>query len=284
MVKNMPIKWILLSALGVLLLLTLCSCLSRLYDIASLTDSIIRYENAGKYTKGGGSVAADMEELEINWIAGEVELVVSDGNEVTFSESCEQELKDAFEMRYYRDGNTLYLQYAKSGKWKFGKLAKKLTVQIPRDLLLSQIRINTVSAEARLSGIQARTLKAETVSGNLFLQDGQKIDTVAIETVSGKIDLAAENIAELQVNTVSGSVTVQAKITRRAKLDSVSGNLTLYLPPDSSFSARIDTVSGSFNSNFETTSDGHRRVCAGGEVPFDIDTVSGNISIQPQQD
>ena len=284
MVKNMTAKWILLSVLGALLLLTLCSCFSRLFDIASLTDSIIRYENAGKYTKGGGSVAADMEQLEINWIAGEVELVVYDGNEVTFSESSEQEIKDAFEMRYYRDTDTLYLQYAKSGKWKFGKLSKKLTVQIPRDLLLSQIRINTVSAEIKLSETAARTMKIETVSGGVSLPNGQKIDTVSLETVSGKIDFAAESIADLELNTVSGVVTIQTKITKRAKLDSVSGNLTLYLPPDSSFSARVDTVSGSFSSSFETVSDGHRRVCAGGEVPFDIDTVSGNISIQPQQD
>ena len=282
MVKNM-IKWILLSAFGILLLLTLTACFSRLFDIASLTDSIIRYENAGKYTKGGSSVAADMEQLEINWIAGEVELILCDGNEVTFSESSEQELKDAFEMRFYRDADTLYLQYAKSGKWKFGKLSKKLTIQIPRDLLLSQIRINTVSAEIKLSETMARTLKIETVSGGVSLPNGQKIDTVSLETVSGKIDFAAESIADLELNTVSGVVTIQTKITKRAKLDSVSGNLTLYLPPDSSFSARVDTVSGSFSSSFETVSDGHRRVCAGGEVPFDIDTVSGDISIQPQQ-
>lgn len=282
MVKNM-IKWILLSAFGILLLLTLTACFSRLFDIASLTDSIIRYENAGKYTKGGSSVAADMEQLEINWIAGEVELILCDGNEVTFSESSEQELKDAFEMRFYRDADTLYLQYAKSGKWKFGKLSKKLTIQIPRDLLLSQIRINTVSAEIKLSETMARTLKIETVSGGVSLPNGRKIDTVSLETVSGKIDFAAESIADLELNTVSGAVTIQSKITRRAKLDSVSGNLTLYLPPDSSFTARVDTVSGSFSSNFETVSDSHRRVCAGGEVPFDIDTVSGDISIQPQQ-
>lgn len=277
----MPIQWIIPTAIGVLLLLALGACFSRLYDVASLTESIIRYQNAGKYIKGSGSVAADLEQLEINWIAGEVELLVCDGGEVTFSESCDQKLEDAFEMRFYRDAETLYLQYAKRGKRNFGKLSKKLTVRIPRDLLLSQIRINTVFSEIRLSGIRARTLKIETVSGNISLSDGQKIDAASIETISGKTDLAAKSIADLEINTVSGGVTVQSKITRRAKLDSVSGNLTLFLPPESSFSVDIDTVSGKFSSGFEMVSNGHRRICAGGEVPFDIDTVSGKISIQP---
>ena len=252
------LRWIILPALGVLLLLSLCACFSRLFEVASLTDSIIRYENAGKYDKGNGSVSDAMEELEINWIAGEVELLPYDGDAVEFSETSEQEVKDAFVMRYRLEGKTLYLQYAKSGKWKFGKLSKNLTVRIPRELRLSQIRIHTISAQMQLSGLQTDTLKIETVSGNIRLDDGEAMNALSLETVSGKANLTMLRVADLNVNTVSGSVSVRTKITRRAKLDSVSGDLSLFLPPDSSFAARVDTVSGSFNSDFETTADGYQ--------------------------
>ncbi len=275
-------RWIVLSASGILLLLALSSCFSRLFEVASLTDSVVRYENAGKYTAGSGSVAKTIDELEINWVAGQVELLVCDGDTVEFSETSEQEIRDAFKMRFLQDEKTLYLQYAKSGRWKFGKLSKKLTVKIPRDLHFSQIRIHTVSAGIQLTDLQTDTLKIETVSGYTQFSGGQAMNTLSLETVSGKADISLWRVADLIVNTVSGSVKVQTKVTRRAKLDSVSAALTLFLPPDSSFSASIDTVSGSFTSDFETVTDGRRRVCAGGEVPFDIDTVSGDVFVRLQ--
>ena len=90
----------------------------------------ITYKNAEKYSVGGSTVTG-VARLEIGWLDGSVAIGTHDGEGVIFSETASRELGDADKLRYWLNGDKLYLQYARAGRVNLKNLNKELTVLLP---------------------------------------------------------------------------------------------------------------------------------------------------------
>ncbi len=208
------------------------------------------------------TITADIKEVKIEWTAGDVILEKGTGNAITFSETADYEIKEGDELRYRQQGDTLEIHFAKSTVWNFfgtnNVRGKTLTVTLP-DTLYRNLSVETVSSAVTVIGLQA--------------------DKMDIETVSGGISLDGTAVGELDCESVSGKTEVNGTITRSASFDSVSGGITLSLPQDTGFTAELDSVSGSFSSDFETTKQGDEYRCGLGGIDLSFETVSGNVEI-----
>lgn len=163
-----------------------------------------------------------------------------------------------------------------------------LDLKVPHAALL---KLETVSADIAVSGIDAKTLDANTVSGKMRVDSSARqveLDSVSgdmdvgggsdrahmqtvsgdirarglggdvsFQTVSGNIDAEPNNYHRLDVGTVSGDVTLRGTPAAGAHIgiETMSGDVHLTLPADVSMHLGAETFSGSIRSDFGAVKD-----------------------------
>ena len=248
-------------------------------------DSANKYETLDRSGFGSGeqSVTAsepltDITEIEIHWLTGDVYLVESDTDGVTFQEDYTGSNED-YRMRYKVSNGKLTIQPCKSKLFGSIDLPRKaLTVFLPDTLTLDKITVETVSADVELMGGSVDTLSINTTSGNIT-GPGLLAKEYELGTVSGDISLTAlpAGSSAIDCETVSGEVRISCTAhPDEIDFNSVSGNLRLTLPKGSCrYTLDFSTVSGDRDTE---------RFISGGDETCDItaETVSGNVELQTE--
>lgn len=265
--------------------------------------SSYKYDDAGKYTPGGAALTSTVNNMDIDWISGEIEIIYHDERTIVFSETSNREEDEHLTMRYWLDGDTLRIKYAESGNWNFGDLHKTLTVMLPEDLVLQELEIDTVSANLKAHRIEAKRADMDTVSGWIDIEEASvsqsfNADTTSgditamfagalsdleIDTVSGKTQISVEQLGEFEINSTSGAISLSAEnAPASGEIGTVSGDVELILPETAEFTVEINTVSGQFDSEFSLTKKGDRYSCGSGACQYEVETTSGDISFRLQ--
>ncbi|MHB8447067.1 MAG: DUF4097 family beta strand repeat-containing protein [Rudaea sp.] len=190
-----------------------------------------------------------------------------------------------------------------------------LILHVPRTAALD---VNVVSADASVTDMAGKSLKAGSVSGNLELSSAApeldvdsvsgdvKLDApspnpsaqthvqtvsgdirakniagrIKLETVSGSMECACAAVRELDTGSVSGDadITVAPTASARLHLESMSGSIRLHLP--AALSAHIDasTFSGSIHSDFGTVQ--QKEYGPGSNLKAQIGGGDADISVQ----
>jgi len=270
-------KRTILSLLLIILILTLCSCANN-GGIVSLGG--YTYDNASKYTSGGAQITSHVDTLDVNWIEGQVKLAFHNGKDILISETSRRSLDNSAELRWYLDGNTLYIKYAESGFKAHQSLGKELTVLLPRAMELDSVKLSVVSADVKTEPLSADDVVIHSVSGNLHvgIDRAERLD---LNNVSGEVSVNAARVDEVKANTVSGNVTLEiACIPDRITANSTSGDVIIRLPEDAGFTAKLSSVSGDMRGNMPMQSQGGKRYTAGnGRCTINADTVSGDLQL-----
>ncbi|MEH6416627.1 DUF4097 family beta strand repeat-containing protein [Pseudomonas sp. CGJS7] len=152
-----------------------------------------------------------------------------------------------------------------------------------------EAEIESVSGDLRLT-LNSAKVSAQTVSGDLDLR-GRLSGEVDVETVSGKVDVAAHQtrLSRVSGNSVSGDLRVAGGLADGAEvsLETVSGDVRLTLPSNVSANVHGQSFSGDLNapgaqivrpkhgpgSSFE-----HRY--GSGSAKVKIETFSGDATLQ----
>lgn len=174
-------------------------------------------------------------------------------------------------------------------------------VRVEAEELSESLHVDTASGSvtAKLAG--TRKIDLETSSGSVELTAAGAADEVEIETTSGAVNAELDTVRELEIQTVSGAATAAAASAEKAKVETVSGKaeltlgampsecgietvsgaVKLTLPKGASFSAKVETVSGSLTSDFAMTiSDGKTYTSGTGRASVKIETLSGDIALR----
>ena len=281
----------------------------------------IEYANADQYTAGDTTVTGAVENLFIDWTSGRVNIEYHDGSEIFISETASKTLSEDDRLRWWLDGTTLRIRYAKSGFRISFNLEKTLTVSLPEGTVLKSADIGTTSGdivipnlvadEVRLNStsgsIKAVTatkkLTASSTSGDVNVRQDSDIDTVDLNSTSGSIGVTVTGSAEtvrmqstsgnlypeiasavsLETSSTSGSVTGSVASFTDLKVGSTSGSVTLKLPAEPGFTLKAGTTSGSFSSDLALSKSGDTYTCGDGSARCSIHTTSGDIRIDPVQ-
>lgn len=212
------------------------------------------------FALGGASLPVDgIREIEIEWIAGEVEIECYDGSEIVFSETSAEQLSERQTMRYLVKDGELEIRCCESKTVQLPE--KTLTVQIPASLIVDELEADVVSASLTARGVQAREIKLESVSGNICA-DGLTAEKLQIDTVSG--------IAEI----------LRCDVARKLEIDTVSGNAAMQLAASATgFTLKFDTVSGSVHCDVPVTTSRKSMVYGDGSLEIEMESVSGSFKI-----
>lgn len=279
--------------------LLLCGC--RMSARSSVGLSSFRYDHAEQYTGGGATLTDVVERVEIHWLSGSVAVQAHGKNTISFSEEANRKLTEDDCLYYRLDGTTLLIQFCRSGRWDLNGLEKDLTVLLPEELLLKDLKIDSVSAEIAAEGIGTEEADLNTVSGDIRLTDciitklaeldtvsgaaaaelTQPLESLRAGTVSGRVEIAAPEIGAFHGDSTSGAVSLAVDIApRELDIDTVSGDVILSLPEEADFALEVDTVSGNFSSELPCAQKNGRYLCGSGTGIYEIDTTSGDIRLQ----
>ena len=241
------------------------------------------YANADGFNVGTAEVETrNVNRLVIDWIAGSVTVEPYEGDTISISEPEQDKEKDR--LRWRQEDDTLTVRYcASTGSGSVG--AKELTVKIPKGLwsALKYVQISTVSADARVSGLEAGELQFDSTSGALSAEGSYFV--LDLDTSSGNVEFAGM-AKDVEMDTVSGDAVMDFSETPKAlSFDSSSGDLALILPENRSIELDFETVSGDFHNEFgifqnrddEMVFEGTER---GEPAELEVDTVSGDVKIE----
>lgn len=252
--------------IGLILFLVLCVlCIAGCRFSINITPgmSSFLYEDADRYTMGGSSISNTVEKVDIEWISGQVRMEVHDKNTIEFSETANENLNENNSLYYWLDDKTLHIKFCRSGKWDFTDLEKDMTIYLPQELILKELNVESISAVIIADDVHAQKLELESVSGDVSVK-GSEMNEINADSISGDVSIVCRTMPkEMEIDTVSGSV-------------------ELFLGESADFTLNFETVSGDLSSDIPFRVSGDSYTCGVGTYQYEIDTVSGDVSIRIQ--
>ncbi len=261
-----------LSALVVVCAVTLLAAVALLS--IGVFGSGYHYENADRYTAGETEQAAAIRNLDISWLSGKVVIAYHDADTFTLRETSDRAISEDLRLRWWVDGDTLRVRFAKSG-FRHGSLfglisgqSKELTLTLPEGLELNEVKIVLASAGLSIPDLRAEKLDIDSASGGIGVTADRvgtaaidtasggvgfrvkTADTVRVKTASGGIAVAADKITDLKAGSASGAIAAEVTDLGDAKLDTSSGAVTVQTHAFRSLD--IDSSSGSVNLHLPT--------------------------------
>ncbi len=220
---------------------------------------------------------ARVREIEVDWLGGSVMVVLTDDDSLSFAEMAYQDVPEEQRLSYALDGDTLKIDFCRSGHLLSSSPEKQLVLSIPRSLTLEKFEADTTAAAVNVTGLHTQTVDISTVSGGVDLAaEAYEID---ISTTGGCAAVDAD-FYQLDFSAVSGSLTLTMQRAAEVDAETVSGGVTIHLPPSSyGFALDFETVSGTPEIAFDANGgDGHWTYGDKAST-LNIDTASGNLSL-----
>ena len=250
-----------------------------LWDASSATYTFCtQAEGAAGYVSETFSVEpARVREIEVDWLGGSVMVVLTDDNSLSFAEMAYQDMPEEQRLSYALDGDTLKIDFCRSGHLLSSSPEKQLVLSIPRSLTLEKFEADTTAAAVNVTGLHTQTVDISTVSGGVDLAaEAYEID---ISTTGGCAAVDAD-FYQLDFSAVSGSLTLTMQRAAEVDAETVSGGVTIHLPPSSyGFALDFETVSGTPEIAFDANGgDGHWTYGDKAST-LTVDTASGNLSL-----
>lgn len=259
------------------------------------------------------SVPADgIDKIRVEWVSGLVRVQPYEGTDIKLDEMSNDNISEEYALRYKIADGKLTVRFCKKHTWYGVDAAmlnldeiikpKELVVSVPRAMLESgemDIQLDGVSNDAYISSAKLNGLNVNGISGSIAIENVSAKD-MDLDTVSGLIDVSDCAADAIKVVSISGEMTIggifgSARLNstsgavwftdgsdgiKELEIGTVSGDVTMQLPESAGFNMMVSTVSGDVSSVFEFVKNGSNYVYGDASADFDIDTVSGDITIQ----
>lgn len=208
--------------------------------------------------------AAGIREIEIEWVAGSILIQPTDTAEIIFRE--ENIYGSEKIMQWKNRDNKISIHYAedetftlKAGRdWENER--KDLIIEVPRDWQCDSMKIAAAAASLKVKDLTVREMEFAVASGDVHFTG---------------------SLQQMECDAASADITLElSNIPRNLDMDTASGDLNVTLPADAGFTVSLDTLSGDFESDFDTTMRGSSYVAGDGRCRIDVDAMSGDVTVR----
>ena len=216
-----------------------------------------RYEFSDQYTASNSYEANGyLDRLNVNWVYGTVTIKTHDEDKISIIETPNQTITEKFMMHYnYNDtdkyGNSMQIQYSKTGKHNFGNLKKDLTILIPKreniylsvdsweadiNIDMSDSNISTLYILANNSSVDAKIGNANEVNltgtkkkdlGTSYHYNFTSTGVINSlrQTNLVECNLVLNEVHDLTAGSVYKDISVFANKVDKAKIENSRGNI-----------------------------------------------------------
>ena len=263
----------------VVLVLTVVTSIKTIVGFAGIS-----LPNEEKYNIGDAVIGDKINNLDIDWTEGKVNIEYHSDETVEISEKSKKTISEDKKMRWQVEDGTLRIRYEKPGihLLSFTSLQKELTVTLPEGIALDNVNIDATSAELNIPDLQAQDLNLDVTSGEIHA--AAKAQRVTAGATSGDIYLEIMEDAEtISVSSTSGSISIEGNGADKVSTGITSGSIDVVMKNVADFKA--DTTSGTINADIEEaqtvkveSTSGDVNVSFAGIKTLDIDSTSGDIT------
>ena len=239
------------------------------------------YEDADKYTAGDAVIEGTVKNLDIDWTGGSISFEYHEGDKVEISEKTSKSLSEDKKMRWWLDGDTLRIQFAKDGSTfsSFGfDEEKELTVKLPESISLSDVSIDTATGDVQIPSLQAQKVTLDVSTGDIML-GLSGAEELKVSSATGDVEATLNKVRSAEIENASGDVDLSAPGLEKLDIDVTTGDVTVALSEKPGFTVYVDTVTGSFDYDIPLVRDGENYVCGDGSGSVKIDTTTGDIML-----
>ncbi len=245
------------------------------------------YSDPDSYEIGGGTVAETVRDIEIHWVAGDIEILPAEEGvtEITVKEDYDGADPD-YRLRYRVFDGELTIQYCQSA-WRINANnvpAKKLTVLVPQAMLdtLGEVEIDTVDSAITFRG-RADELAIEGVEGKVTASG--YIGKLNIDGMDAQVDFTG-TLGEGDFDGVDITAVLRLDSVRELDIDGVSQDVTVYFAEGvTGFAVARDGLSTSVTtSGFDgvTKRNGYDFHWGDGSARIDLDGIDVKLKIEKQ--
>lgn len=228
------------------------------------------------------NITASIRNIDIEWVVGSITIEKSpDAIDISVQESSPADSK--YELVCKQSGQTLKIKFCQDDfNWiGFGVndlVRKDLVITVPENWTCDSLEIDTASAKVEISDLTIQEFDFDGASGECLIKNCD-IGELDIDTASGNVSFSG-TLDALDFDAASADCTIEVtNIPRSIELDGMSGDLELVLPTDAGFICKLDTMSGSFDSDFTFKVHGDTYVCGSGDCKINVSAMSGDVSI-----
>lgn len=233
-------------------------------------------------TSHGALGAEDIMNLDIDWVSGSITILHDEHtDQISIAETGSDNEKYA--MVYSKTGNTLNIQYCKDSI-KFPSLGlnvtvdKDLIITVPADWTCDELTIDTASADVFIIDTKINEVEFNGASGVCYFENCT-VGELSMDSASGNLEFTGV-LYKLDFDGASADAMVNvSNIPTRIEMDSASGDLELYLPENCGFTCTLTSMSGNFQSDFDTITRKGNHVHGDGSCKIEVDAMSGNVRI-----
>ena len=164
-----------------------------------------RYEAEDPNIGGGTVYSTEIKSLDIDWIRGDVEVVISeDDRYLSITENSEDELAESAQLRWWVDADgTLMVRSRDSGGYLASSMPKKkLTVRVPKDMMLS---LSQAEISAPLGNVQLQLTEDMHFTVLFDSQSGQLLSDFSLRESNGEHSYG-DGTMQINVETKKGSL------------------------------------------------------------------------------
>ena len=277
------------------------------------------YQNGEKYVAGDREITDKIENIDIDYMSGDVKLIASETNTVSIKETSKKQLDDKRKVHTWVDGNTLYVRYCESSKkLDLNNLEKNLEITIPKDVKLTDTKIKASSGNVTCKGFEAdkvnvyvssgdisadfdtKDIKMHASSGDITLNQTGDSDDISVDTSSGDINATMQDVTYLTSSASSGNITLSAnkindfssrtssginefhfaETPENTNIHSSSGKVTIYLPENADLTADLDSSADDVYFDLPFEKTSDSFICGNGSNKMKVHTSSGDIYIK----
>lgn len=230
--------------------------------------------------------AANIRHMEIEWTAGNILIQAEDIPQIYIREETTAAEYEPMVWNV-RDGK-VSIQYSKNTDHAFGmglhfgEHSKDLIIQVPLDWQCDSLEIDAASASLKAKDLTIREMEFDGASG-ICVFENCIVDKLDVDTASGDVQFQGA-LNQMDCDSASANIVLElSNVPKRLDLDTASGDLNVVLPPDAGFTVKMDTMSGDFSSDFETTLRNDSHIAGNGRCIIDVDAMSGSVNIRKGQ-
>jgi DUF4097 and DUF4098 domain-containing protein YvlB len=214
-------------------------------------------------------------EVSVELLAGTVEIIGWDRNEVHVTGSIDDEFEE-LEIDAGEGEISIEVEISGHERRSFDGGAT-LKIRVPTR---SEIGVEVISADISVEDV-AGEVEIEAISGRVICRGA--IEEIGIECVSG--DVTVETTADLRrasIETVSGGIELSAALghSARVRLESVNGDVVLRLPSSTSADFEISTFNGSIRNDFGPQAEKTSKYLPARELSFSLGSGDARVVVE----
>ena len=271
----------------VALIVVLLCLVSGTYSIfgGKVSIGLAAFANADKYTVGDTEITSTVENLDIDWTSGKVNIEYHAGSGVSVSETANRDTSEDEKLRWWLDGTTLRIKYAKPQLTIFNNLKKTLTVSLPEGIVLKNVDIDTTSADIGVPSMTADEIKFDTTSGDVNAVITAK--KLSASSTSGDLNVRQDSdINTAHFSSTSGTLAFTVPSAEKISMESTSGDISVTVPRTVG-DLNLDSTSGSIKPDIANT-DKAKFSSTSGDITatlvsfkdLNVDVTSGDVTLK----